>query len=79
MRSDKHYDKQNQRRFRCFIHSQDAIQCRHLQENATKSAWTIWRVYLKITEPFNEQSVNTDTIGAENDAGCHTEIVCVLI
>ena len=24
--------------------------------------------YLKITEPFNEQSVNTDTIGAENDA-----------
>ena len=25
------------------IHSQDAIQCRPLQENATKSAWTAWR------------------------------------
>ena len=68
MRSAKHYDQQNQGRFRCFILSQDAIQCRHLQENVTKTAWNVWRMYLKITESFNELSANTDTIDAENDA-----------
>ena len=57
MRSAKHYDQQNQRHFRCFIHSQDAIQYRHLQE----------KLYIKITESFNELSVNTDPIDAEND------------
>ena len=38
MRSSKYYDQQNQERFRCLIHSQDAIRCRPLQENATKNS-----------------------------------------
>ena len=68
IRSAKHYGQQNQGRFRGFINSQDAILCWHLQETAKKPAWTVWRIYLKITESFNEMSVNTDTIDAENDA-----------
>ena len=53
------------------------MQCRHLQENATKTAWTVWRMFLRITESFNELSVNTDTIDAENDAV--TEIFSVVL
>ena len=33
-----------------------------------KTAWAVWRVYPKITESFNDMSVNTDTIGPENAA-----------
>ena len=33
-----------------------------------KNAWAVWRVYPKITESFNDMSVNTDTIGPENAA-----------
>ena len=67
MRSVKHQDQQNQERLRSFIHLRYAIRYRPLQENVKKTAWTVWRVYPEITEKFNELSVNTDTIGAEDD------------
>ena len=66
MRSDKHYDQQNQGRFRCF-HSFTG--CDPVSAFAGKrKKKCIWRMYLKITESFNELSVNTGTIDAENDA-----------
>ena len=39
-----------------------------LRRKRQTTAWAVWRVYPKITDSFNDLSVNTDTNGAENAA-----------
>ena len=69
MRSAKHWHQQIQERFKCSILSHDAIRTvSAFAGKGKRSTQAVWRVYPRITESFNELSINTDTIGADNAA-----------